>query len=77
MMHVPIKDSTLARDMNSMGIVETDLRKVAAYKDRKAMITKANDAKHEAEVLREEVNLMKNDVLDIKAMLSELLQRNK
>lgn len=73
---VPIKDSTLARDMNSLGIIETDLSKVQAYKDRKAMINKATEAKHEAEILREEVNNMKSEMSEIKSMLLQLLQRN-
>ena len=58
---VKVKDS-LFREIKSMGLVETDPRKIDEYKTKKLLINNLKD-----------VETLKSDVNDIKAMLREIL----
>lgn len=62
MQTVSIPNSSLHRDIKSMGLIETDPRKIDEYRAKKLMI---NTAK--------EVDSLKQDMNEIKTLLKEVL----
>lgn len=77
-MRIQIKDRTLQRDMQSKGLVETDLRKVEEYKTRSLMMNAAKSNQEEINIIKErlsEIDNIKSDMSEIKKLLSALVNK--
>lgn len=66
--YLPIKNSTLARDMKSLGLVETDPKKIDEYKHKKLMATSIQ----EQQQLKENVTNLQKDVESIKTGMDKI-----
>lgn len=65
---VQIPDTSLLRDINSRGIIETDRKKAEDYLMKSKMMTKSKN-------LEEEINTLKNDMKEIKDLLKGLVNK--
>lgn len=76
-MQINITDSTLARDMNSKALIETDLNKAVEYKTKARIMNDTRELKEQMCILREKVaNLetVKNDINEIKELIKRLIR---
>lgn len=73
--YVEIPETTLARDVSSLGLVETDYRKVDEFKNRKLQKQRALEAAAKMEELSTDVDVLKEDMSEIKSMLRKLIER--
>lgn len=77
-MRVQIKDSTLQRDIKSLGLVETDLKKVDEYRARTMMMNAAKSNKEEINSIKDklsEIDSLKSDLSEIKSLLKSLIHK--
>lgn len=77
-MRIQIKDKTLQRDMQSKGLVETDLRKVEEYRTRSIMMNAAKSNQEEINNIKEklgEIDNLKEDLFEIKTLLKSLINK--
>jgi muconolactone delta-isomerase len=77
-MRIQIKDKTLQRDMQSRGLVETDLRKVEEYRTRSLMLNTAKANQDEINTIKEklgEIDNLKEDLFEIKNLLKSLVNK--
>lgn len=65
---VQIPDTSLLRDINSRGIIETDRKKAEDYLMKSKMMAKSKN-------LEEEINTLKNDMKEIKDLLKGLINK--
>lgn len=65
---VQIPDTSLLRDINSRGIIETDRKKAEDYLMKSKMMAKSKN-------LEEEINTLKNDMKEIKDLLKGLVNK--
>lgn len=65
---VNIPDTSLLRDINSRGIIETDRKKAEDYLMKSKMMAKSKN-------LEEEINTLKNDMKEIKDLLKGLVNK--
>jgi len=72
-MLIKVKDTTMMRDSHSLGLVETDKRKITEYKSKKRIAETATEAKSQNEELAEKVNTIEHDLKDTKALLEGLI----
>lgn len=70
---VKIPNSSLARDIRSMGLVETDTKKIDEYRAKKLLSNSINNNEN----LRKDVDQLKEDISSIKFMLEELIKGRK
>lgn len=76
-MQINITNSTLARDMNSKALIETDLNKAVEYKTKARIMNDTRELKEQMCILREKVaNLetVKNDINEIKELIKRLIR---
>lgn len=77
-LRIPILDSSLNRDMKSRAIIETDLRKAEEYKTKSMMMNTAKSAHSEINMIKEklnEIDNLKNDMMEIKALLKSIVNK--
>lgn len=82
MEYVKIENSTaLVRDMSSGAVINTNTEEYLNYINRVNRQTKLNEAVtnnlEEIQVLKTEINSMKEDLSDIKTMLLSLMDKGK
>jgi hypothetical protein len=76
-MQININNSTLARDMNSRALIETDLNKAIEYKTKARIMNDTKDLKEQMCALRQKVeNLetVKQDINEIKELIKGLIR---
>jgi hypothetical protein len=76
-MQINITNSTLARDMNSRSLIETDLNKATEYKTKARIMNDTRDLKEQMCALRQKVeNLetVKQDINEIKELIKGLIR---
>lgn len=74
-MQVAINNSSLARDMSSRALIETDMAKVNEYKIKSKLMNDTNTLKQQMSELREkviELETVKTDIQEIKQLLKGL-----
>lgn len=74
---IKIPETSLNRDMNSRGLVETDTRKIKEYREKTLMANKAKLAQDEISNIKkrlDEMDVIKNDIVEIKALLQGLVR---
>lgn len=76
MSYIKVKNTSLQRHIQSLGLVETDHTKAQEYKTKKAMLTKTAENIHKVEELQIEVASLKNDMSEIKQLLKDLLKKD-
>ena len=74
MAYIQIPETSWKRDMNSLGLVETDRSKAEDYKLRKMMLNNSKEASSEINHLKDELNNMKSDLSEIKELLKGLVK---
>lgn len=65
---IKVHDTSMMRDINSLGLVETDKRKIAEYQSRKKFAQNSKE-------LTGRVTTMEGDIKEIKDALAILLER--
>ena len=76
-MQINITNSTLARDMNSKALIETDLNKATEYKTKSKIMNETKDLREQMCALRKKVeNLetVKQDINEIKELIRGLIR---
>jgi hypothetical protein len=76
-MQINITNSTLARDMNSRALIETDMIKATEYKTKDRIMNDTKDMKEQMCALRQKVeNLetVKQDINEIKELIKGLIR---
>lgn len=73
--YVDIPETSLARDISSLGLVETDYRKVNEFRNRKLQQQRALETTTRMEELSEEVGTIREEMSEIKLMLQKLIER--
>lgn len=76
-MQINITNSTLARDMNSRALVETDQNKATEYKTKARIMNDTRELKEQMCTLRKKVeNLetVKQDISEIKELIKGLIR---
>ena len=69
-MFVEVKDSKFVRDTKSMALINRDN---SARDEYLAKVQMMNHQKHEINTIRSELSDVKNDIIEIKEMLSQLI----
>lgn len=72
-MYVKVRDANFVRDTNSMALINTDRKAINDYQEKVRM---AKAQKEEINNLKTEIADVKNDVQEIKMMLTKLLDKN-
>ena len=78
MKYVNIPETSLSRHIGSKGLVETDRKKAEEYHIKSKMLNGNRHAQEEISSLKEkiaEIDNIKSDINDIKAMLSLLVNK--
>lgn len=76
-MQININNSTLARDMNSKALVETDLNKAIEYKTKAKIMNDTKDLKDQMCSLRKQVESLetvRQDINEIKELIRGLIR---
>jgi len=68
-----VNDTTLARDIQSKGLVETDRKKANAYQVQKKIAQAALQAEQSSQNLENRIDSIEVDIKDIKEMLQRLI----
>ena len=71
------EDESFARDPRTNAILNVDHRGLKAYKKRKAASNRVNELEQEIDTIKEDINMMKDNIQDIKNLLLEAVSRNK
>ena len=71
-MQVKIPGTTFYRDINSMALVNKDTAGLEDYKNKRKF---AESQRQEINNLKKEMDCIKNDVLEIKEMMHQLLKK--
>ena len=71
-MQVKIPGTTFYRDVNSMALVNKDTAGLEDYKNKRKF---AESQRQEINNLKKEMDCIKNDVLEIKEMMHQLLKK--
>ena len=77
MSHIAIPQTTLKRDMASMGLVETDRSKAEEYRVRSKMLNASRQAKEEINNIKQKLTVideLQEDMREIKALLVKLVK---
>ena len=69
---VRVKDVPFMRDMNSMGLSNTDM---TARKEYQSKVNMVRIQKQELNNVKQEIDILKTDMLEIKMLLSKLLEK--
>jgi archaellum component FlaC len=69
---VKVNDSPFVRDTNSMALFNTDVSAKNDYESKTRMMM---NQKRELNTVREEIDGLKSDVLEIKVLLNKLLEK--
>ena len=72
-MYVKVKDANFIRDTNSMALINTDRKAINDYQEKVRM---AKIQKEEINKIKSEIADVRNDVQDIKMMITKLLDKN-
>jgi|APCry1669192806_1035432.scaffolds.fasta_scaffold00275_4 hypothetical protein len=72
-MYVKVKDANFIRDTNSMALINTDRKAINDYQEKVRM---AKIQKEEINNIKSEIADVRNDVQDIKMMITKLLDKN-
>lgn len=76
-MQININNSTLARDMNSKALVETDLNKAIEYKTKAKIMNDTKELKDQMCSLRKQVESLetvRQDINEIKELIRGLIR---
>lgn len=76
-MQINISNSTLARDMNSKALVETDLNKATEYKTKAKIMNDTKELREQMCSLRKQVEGLENvrqDLNEIKELIKGLIR---
>lgn len=76
-MQINISNSTLARDMNSKALVETDLNKATEYKTKAKIMNDTKELREQMCALRKQVEGLENvrqDLNEIKELIKGLIR---
>jgi cell shape-determining protein MreC len=77
-MQVNISNSTLARDMNSRALIETDMNKATEYKTKARLFNETRDLKEQMNLLQHKVESLESvrtDIVEIKELIKGLLHK--
>ena len=72
-MYVKVRDANFVRDTNSMALINTDRKAINDYEEKVRM---AKAQKEEINNIKSEITDVRNDVQDIKIMITKLLDKN-
>jgi hypothetical protein len=72
-MYVKVRDANFVRDTNSMALINTDRKAINDYEEKVRM---AKAQKEEINNIKSEIADVRNDVQDIKIMITKLLDKN-
>lgn len=76
-MQINITNSTLARDMNSKALIETDINKATEYKTKARIMNDTKDLKEQMCSLRKQVEsleVVRRDLNEIKELIKGLIR---
>lgn len=76
-MQININNSTLARDMNSKALIETDLNKATEYKTKAKIMNDTKELREQMCSLRKQVEgleSVRQDINEIKELLRGLIR---
>lgn len=77
-MFIRIPETTLNRDMRSRGLVETSTQKVKDYRERSIVANQSRMAQEEISNIKkrlDEIDVLKVDIKEIKALLQGLVSQ--
>ena len=71
-MFIKVKDTNFKRDTNSMALVNSDVAGLNDYKTKRKLLSTQRE---EINSIRSEMDCIKTDVVEIKSLLRQLLEK--
>lgn len=71
-MFIKVKDTSFKRDTNNMALVNSDMNGLDEYKTKRKLLA---TQKEEINSIRSEMDCIKTDVVEIKSLLRQLLEK--